>query len=89
MNTLHTQLGWMFAALAALFALGLAPRLAPRFYSAAPSAPRRLAAPVLFAALAVACFLGAAVQALSAVVIAGMPLIVSRRWEGRKHRHGA
>lgn len=86
MNTLDTPFGWMFAALAALFTLGSTAPFARRFYPSAPSFLRRLAAPVIFALLAVACFRGAALPALSFVVILGAVQIVVSRRIGRKPR---
>ena len=84
MNTLDTPLGWMFVALAAIFTLGIAPPFARRFYPGSPNFVRRLAAPVIFALLAAACFQGMALPALSLVVILGTALIAVSRRIGRK-----
>ena len=86
MNTPDTQLGWMFVAMAAIFALGLIPRWAVRFYPTAPPFLVRLAAPVLFAVVASACFRGLAVKALALVIICGMTLIFISRRGARKSK---
>lgn len=86
MNTLDTDFGWLFAAMAAIFALGLTPQGARRFYPASPKLPGRLAAPVVFALLAAACFAGVAVEALSVVVVGGVTQIGVSRWHGRKSK---
>jgi hypothetical protein len=70
---------WMFAGIAVIFAFGLLPKLASRFYPASPAFRVRLAAPIIFALLAVACALGIAIQTLSAITIAGLTLIIGRR----------
>ena len=84
MNTLDTPLGWMFVALAAIFTLGLAAPFARRFYPSSPNLLRRLAAPVIFSLLAVACFRGGALPALVVVVIVGVGLIAIRRRSNQK-----
>lgn len=84
MNTLDMGLGWMFAAIAALFTLGLMPLFARRFYPDSSGLLRRLAAPVIFLLLAVACFTGMALQALSLVVVFGLALIAMSRRKSRK-----
>lgn len=86
MNTLDTQFGWLFAAIAAIFAFGLIPRWTVHFYPTAPPFLVRLAAPIIFAVLATACFMGLAVKALSLVIICGMILIAISRWVGRKSK---
>jgi len=89
MDTLNVPIGWMFVALTAIFALGLSPRWANRFYPTSPSFSRRLAAPVIFAALAAVCFAGFALQALSAVVIAGGALIAMHRRTARRNQRAS
>lgn len=89
MNALHTQFGWMFTAIAAIFALGLAPRFARHFYPASPNFLVRLAAPVSLATLGTACFMGMAIQALVAVVAVGVTLILISRGNGREQRPDA
>ena len=84
MNTLETGFGWMFAAIAALFTLGLMPLFARRYYPGPTSLPGRLAAPMIFALLSVACFAGMALQALSLVAVLGVALIAVSRRNGRK-----
>lgn len=84
MDTLNTPFGWTFIIVAAIFTLGLMPRFARRFYPTAPRFLVRLAAPVIFALLATACFLGLALKALSIVVILGMAQIIVSQWRGRK-----
>lgn len=86
MDTLDAPFGWLFVAMAALFALGLIPRWAVRFYPASPPFLVRLAAPIIFAVLASACFLGLSVQALTVVVVCGLTLIFVSRWAGRKSK---
>jgi hypothetical protein len=76
---MDTPLGWMFLGIAALFLLGLVPRLAGRFYPTRPRFVTRLAAPVVFGGLAAACFAGFATPALYAVAVVGAVLIVYRR----------
>lgn len=84
MDTLNTPFGWMFVMLTAIFTLGLMPHFARRFYPTAPPFAVHLAAPVIFALLASACFLGLAMKALSVVVVLGMAQIVVSRLRGRK-----
>lgn len=74
----------MFVLLAAIFALGLTPRFAQRFYPDAPGFLRRLAAPILFALLAAVCFLGEALLALGVTAALGIVLICFSRWKTRK-----
>jgi hypothetical protein len=85
MNGFFTPLGRMFLCLALGSLLGLLPAFAHRFYPGRPGVLRRCAAPVIFACLAIACFLGAGLPALLAVVLAGTALIaVSRRKRGKR-----
>jgi hypothetical protein len=79
MNTPDTGFGWLFVAMAAIFALGLIPRWAVRYYPTSPPFLVRLAAPVIFAVLASACFLGLAVKAFAVLIVCGMILILIRR----------
>ena len=76
---MDTPLGWMFLGLAALFSLGLVPRMAGQFYPTRPGFVTRLAAPVTFGLLAAACFAGFAIPALYTVAVVGTALIVYRR----------
>jgi hypothetical protein len=76
---MDTPLGWMFLGIATLLSLGLAPRLAGRFYPTRPRFVTRLAAPVIFGVLAALCFAGFATPALYVVAVAGIALIVYRR----------
>lgn len=69
----------MFLSLAALFALGVSPRFARRFYPESPSFQRRLAAPALFAVLSIACFQGMALPALIATAALGSVVIIHNR----------
>ncbi len=82
----YTSMGYMFVSLAAIFALGLVPSLAPRIYPASPNVSRRLIAPVVFAMLATACFTGIALQALVLTVVLGLPCIITNRWHERKFK---
>ncbi|WP_119321936.1 hypothetical protein [Capsulimonas corticalis] len=84
MNILPIQFSWLFAAIAAIFALGLSPRFARNFYPSSPNVRIRMAAPLIFASLAAACFLGAGVPALVLVVVVGTALILAQRWKHRK-----
>ena len=87
MNTINTQIAlpfaWLFVSMTAIFALALWPKLAVRFYPESPNLGRRFAAPVIFALLAAACYLGAAIQTLAAVTLFGLILIVIQRRRGR------
>ena len=60
-------MGWNFLLIAVVFALGLATPFARRFYPSSPSFVRRLAAPIIFIVLAVACFAGVGRWALICV----------------------
>ena len=81
---MDTTLGWMFVALAALFALALVPRLAVRFYPARPGVGTRSAAPVIFSLLAGACFSGFDMPALVAVVLLGSAQIITSRRKAKR-----
>jgi len=79
-------MGWLFAAIATLFSLGLTPRFGRSFYPTSPSFGLRLAAPALFLLIATACFWGYAIQAFVVTVALGLPLIVTRRWNDRRNK---
>jgi hypothetical protein len=79
MNDFFLPFGWWLLLVAAVFALGLWPRVGRHFYPGAPGFRRRLAAPVIFTCLAVACFRGAGLQAMLVTVILGMTQIVVSR----------
>jgi hypothetical protein len=81
--------GWMFVFLAAFFALGLTASLARHFYPHSPSFLRRLAGPLIFGLLAVACFMGIGRAALILVVLSGLTLIVISHWRRRNDRPAA
>ena len=82
---MDTTFGWMFVGLAALFSLGIVPRGAGRFYPTRPGVRVRLAAPVIFGLLAVACFMGVGLPALSTVAVLGVAqILVSRRANRRR-----
>ena len=80
MNTLWIALGWMFVALAAIYALGVAEPLARRFYPGSPGLLARLGAPLIFAGLAAACFQHFAIPALISIVTLGMVQITWSHW---------
>ena len=86
MNTLWITFGWMFVTLAAIYALGVAEPLARRFYPGSPGFLARLAAPLIFAVLAAACFLHVAVPALIVTVALGTVQIARSRWLRRRTR---
>jgi hypothetical protein len=86
MNFLNVPLGWMFLSIAALFAFGVSPRFARRFYPEGPGLPARLAAPALFTALSVACFLGMALPALVTTVALGTIGSIHHRHKLREAR---
>ena len=76
---MDTLFGWTFLGIAALFTVGLVPRLAGHFYPTRPGFAIRLAAPVIFGLLSVVCFAGFAVPAFYVVAATGIALIVVRR----------
>ncbi len=76
-------LGWTFMLIACLFALGLATPIARHFYPDSPKFRHRLAAPLIFGALAVACFIGFGRAALFLVALLGLSLIAVSRWRRR------
>jgi hypothetical protein len=79
METYYVPFGWCMSAVAVLFGFGLIPRLAPRFYPTSPGVLVRLAAPLIFGALAAASFLGVGREALVAVVVLGLAQVVVSR----------
>ena len=82
-------MGWNFLLIAVVFALGLATLFARRFYPSSPSFVRRLAAPIIFIVLAVACFAGIGRWALICVTVLGLALIIVSRWRRRGDKHAA
>ena len=86
---LYKVLGWMFVALTAIFALGIAGPLARQYYPGPSTLPRRLAAPLIFNILAMACFMGFGQAALIFTVLLGLTLVVSRRWRLRNDKPAA
>ncbi|VTR94125.1 unnamed protein product [Gemmata massiliana] len=84
METFFVQSGWCFVALAAIFGLGLIPRLAPRFYPSSPGPLVRLVAPLIFAALGAACFIGFGLEALVSIALLGSVPVIVHRWRRRK-----
>jgi hypothetical protein len=87
MNTeLNNILGWMFVLLATIFSLGLTKLFAKRFYPASPGFSRRLAAPLIFGVLALACFMGTSFLALTLVVLLGSTQVVISHL---KHRNAS
>ena len=72
--------GAILFAVAALFTPGVLPRFAPRFYPGNPALGRRLAAPLLFAALGAACFTGAGPGAMIAAAMLGTTQAGIARW---------
>ena len=83
---LYLVFGWMFVALAGIFALGVARPFARYYYPVLPSFPRRLAAPLIFGILAAACFMGIGRAALIFVALFGLTLAVIRRWRCRNDK---
>jgi len=80
---IYRVLGWTFGLIAAIFSLGLAQPFARHFYRGAVSFPRRMAAPVIFAALAVACFTGMGLPALIFIALFGSATVVIKLWRSR------
>ncbi|MGH7940687.1 MAG: hypothetical protein ACREFR_06400 [Limisphaerales bacterium] len=74
-------MGWDFVVIAAIFALGLVKPFVRRFYPASAGFIRRLAAPVIFSALAATCFAGVGLWAFICAVILCLPQIVVSRWK--------
>jgi len=83
---LYAAFGWIFVALAAIFALGMAKPFARYYYPDLPSFPRRLAAPLIFGVLAAACFMGIGRAVLIFVVLVGLTLVFIRRWRCRNNK---
>ena len=71
MHMYWNSLGWTLLSLAAVFSLGAAPWGARCFYPKAPSLGRRLAAPILFLLLALACFAGIGFPVMVALAVVG------------------
>lgn len=69
-------LGWLFTGMAALFAAGLLPRCGRWPYPDSAPLAAKLAAPVIFAGLALACFHGAAMMTMGGVAVVGIGLII-------------
>lgn len=82
----YNPLGWMFVALATIFALGIIGPLTLRYYPGQTTLPHRLAAPVIFSVLAAACFAGIGKGALIFVASLGLALAIRRRWQLRNSR---
>ena len=76
---MDTPLGWTFTGIAALFSFGLVPSLAAWFYPTRPGFFTRLAAPVIFAVMAAACFAGFSTPVLVTVAVLGTAVIVTRK----------
>jgi len=76
-------LGWTYGLIAFLFALGLATPIARHFYPDLPSFRHRLAAPLIFGAMALACFIGFGHAALLLVSLPGLILIAVSHWRRR------
>lgn len=85
----YTALAWMFVTIAAIFALGLTPHFARRFYPDMPHFRRRLAAPIIFGLLAAACFTGLAVPALALTAALGLTQVGRDRWRHWQAKHTA
>lgn len=81
MAEFYATFGWCLLALAAIFSLALVPRFARRFYPTGPGVLVRLAAPVIFGALAGACFAGVGFEALVLTAVVGTVLVVHSRWK--------
>ena len=86
---IYEALGWMFVALAAIFALGLAGPLVRHYYPGPSTLPRRMAAPLIFSILAAACFTGIGLAALIFFVLLGLTLMIVRRWRLRNDKPAA
>jgi hypothetical protein len=86
MNNFFTPLGGMFLVLAFVFLMGLLNPFAHRFYPGNPGVLVRSAAPVIFAGLALTCFMGMGLPAMLTVATVGITLtVINRR---RKQRVG-
>lgn len=82
----YKLMGWKFLFLAAFFTLGLVPQFARRFYPNSPSCARRLAAPLIFAGLAVTCCAGVGIWALACFTVLGLTQSVVSRLIRRRDR---
>ena len=79
----YQLLGWSFILIAAIYALALAGPIARRFYPESPSLLVRLAAPVIFGGLGLACFAGMGRGTFICVALLGLVLISVNRWKRR------
>lgn len=79
MDAFYSSLAWLFTALSLGGLLGLTPRFRAKIYPENPNALLCAAAPVLFSLLAVACFCGLGLAALSVVAVGGLALIAIAR----------
>ena len=84
MDTYYVQFGWCMVLVAAVFGLGLTPRLGPRFYPDSPGILVRLAAPLIFGGLAVLCFLGLGQEGLVSTAALGLSQVAVSRWRKRR-----
>ena len=82
----YQRLGWGFLLIAAIFSLGLARPFARRFYPGSPGFIPRLAAPVIFALLAAACFAGVGMLVFVLTATLGLTQIVVSRSRRRGTR---
>ncbi|BDI30714.1 hypothetical protein CCAX7_27650 [Capsulimonas corticalis] len=86
MDTLNIAFAGMFAALAAIFALGLTPQFSRRFYPESPGFFARLAAPVIFALLAMGSYWRMAIPSLVTIAVLGAIQMARRHWRSRIKR---
>lgn len=80
----YHHFGWCLLALALIFLMGLLPPIARRFYPEQPHFRLRLAAPVIFAVLASACFAEIGLAAMILTITIGIALIGYNRFTLRK-----
>ena len=85
MNHFFVPFGGCLLLIAGIFSLGLWNPIGRRLYPGAPSVPRRLAAPLVFAALATACFFGHGLEAMLLTTILGALLIRHNRRVRQRH----
>jgi len=83
-SNFYPHFGWCLLALALLFLMGLLPPIARRFYPERPNFRLRMAAPVIFAVLACACFAGIGLAAMILTITIGMALIGYNRFTLKK-----
>jgi len=79
-SNFYHHFGWCLLALALIFLMGLLPPIARRFYPERPHFRLRLAAPVIFAVLACACFAEIGLAAMILTITIGMALIGYNRF---------